>query len=72
MAACRSGDVAADQADACCAANGITTIHVDFLAANREVAQLVRDAGGRPTVEAGVAQDDLLIDPALVERLDDE
>lgn len=52
--------------------NGITTIHVDFLAANREVAQLVRDAGGRPTVEAGVAQDDLLIDPALVERLDDE
>jgi GNAT superfamily N-acetyltransferase len=46
--------------------NGITTIHVDYYAENRDVADLIRRSGGlvRTDLEGGIVDADVTIEPA--------
>ena len=52
--------------------NGFTTIHVDYFADNRDVADLVRRSGGRirTDLDAGIVDADLSIEPEVLETLE--
>lgn len=52
--------------------NGFSTIHVDYFADNRDVADLVRRSGGRlrKDLEGGIVDADLVIEPANLPTLE--
>jgi RimJ/RimL family protein N-acetyltransferase len=53
--------------------NGITTIHADYFATNRDVADLVRLAGHEPTthMSGGVVDEEVSIDRDMLRRASD-